>query len=92
MAKKPPLTWSNQTRKLSELIPWPDNPRFIADEQAQRLDDSFRQFGQVETVAISPGNDIYNGHQRLKVLVDRHGPDYQIDVRVSSRPRTVNHD
>lgn len=88
MAKKSPLTWSNQTRKLSDLIPWPDNPRFIADEQAQRLDDSFRKFGQVDPLAISPENELYNGHQRLKVLVDSHGPDYEIDVRVSSRPLT----
>jgi len=62
------ITWSNQRRKLSELVPWERNPRQITDKQAKRLEESFEQFGQVEIIAIGPENQIYNGHQRLKVL------------------------
>jgi DNA modification methylase len=80
------LRWTNEKRKLSELKPWPRNPRQIKKDQAERLVDSFDTFGQVETIAIGPEGDIYNGHQRLNVLVQQHGADYEVDVRVASRP------
>jgi hypothetical protein len=79
------LAWSNEKRKLSDLIPWERNPRQIRDKQAKLLAESFNDFGQVETIAISPDSDIYNGHQRLSVLAGQYGMDYEVDVRVSSR-------
>lgn len=79
------ITWTNERRKLSELIPWPRNPRQIKTDQAKRLVESFDQFGQVETIAIGPDGDIYNGHQRLNVLAEKYGKDYEIEVRVSDR-------
>lgn len=82
------ITWANEVRKLRDLQPWPRNPRQIRKEQAKRLRESFDQFGQVETIAIGPGGEVYNGHQRLAVLMEQHGPDYEIEVRVSSRPLT----
>lgn len=80
------ITWTNERRKLSQLIPWPRNPRQIKTDQAKRLVESFDQFGQVEPIAIGPGNELYNGHQRLNVLAAQHGRDYEVEVRVSSRP------
>jgi len=82
------ITWSNEKRQLSELIPWPRNPRQINKEQAKRLGDSFEQFGQVETIAIGPDNEVYNGHQRINVLADKFGGDYEVEVRVASRALT----
>ena len=82
------ITWTNEKRKLSELIPWPRNPRQIKTDQAKRLVQSFDEFGQVETIAIGPGNDIYNGHQRLNVLASKYGKDYEVEVRVASRALT----
>lgn len=82
------ITWTNEQRKLSDLIPWPRNPRQIKEVQAKRLADSFDEFGQVETLAIGPGNEIYNGHQRLNVLAAEHGPDHEVEVRVASRQLT----
>ena len=82
------ITWTNERRKLRDLKPWPRNPRQIKSDQAKRLAESFDQFGQVETIAIGPDNDVYNGHQRLNVLMQRHGGDYEVEVRVSSRPLT----
>lgn len=79
------LTWTNETRKLSQLRPWQRNPRHIKDKQAKLLAESFQDFGQVETIAIGPEGEIYNGHQRLSVLAGQHGMDYEVDVRVSSR-------
>ena len=80
------IVWTNEKRRLGDLIPWPRNPRQIKKAEARRLVESVDEFGQVETLAIGPGNDIYNGHQRLNVLMAEHGPDLMVDVRVSSRP------
>jgi DNA methylase len=85
MNSKQNISWSNEKRKLSDLIPWERNPRQIRDKQAKLLAESFNDFGQVETIAISPDSDIYNGHQRLSVLAGQYGMDYEVDVRVSSR-------
>ena len=82
------ITWTNETRKLSELKPWARNPRQIDKASAERLADSFASFGQVETIAIGPDNELYNGHQRLNVLRDKHGADFEVEVRVSSRALT----
>jgi len=73
---------------LKDLQPWSRNPRQINKDQARRLAQSFDEFGQVETIAIGPGNEVYNGHQRLSVLMDKHGGAYEVEVRVSSRPLT----
>ena len=39
------LTWTNSTRKLSDLIPWENNPRQIGEADAARLAESLDQFG-----------------------------------------------
>lgn len=88
ITNKQAITWTNETRRLDELQPWPRNPRQINKDQAKRLAQSFDEFGQVETIAIGPGNEVYNGHQRLAVLMDKHGGAYKVEVRVSSRPLT----
>ena len=80
-----PITWSNVQVTLGELQPWADNPRLSSKRQAQRLLDSWRQFGQVQTVAIGPSNEVYDGHQRLSALLTVHGPSYQVDARRCSR-------
>lgn len=80
------VTWTNEKRRLGDLKPWPRNPRQIKTDQAKRLVESFDQFGQVETLAIGPDGEIYNGHQRLNVLMSEQGADYEVDVRVASRP------
>ena len=79
------ITWTNERRKLSDLIPWPRNPRQIKGANAVLLNESLDDFGLVETIAIGPGNEVYNGHQRLNVWAAEHGPDFVVDVRVSSR-------
>src|SRR3990167_4426611 len=88
MKKDGHLIWKNERRKLSELKIWPRNPRRIDTKQAKRLVESIDEFGQVETLAIGPKGEIYNGHQRLKVLMAEQGPDYEVDVRIASRALT----
>jgi hypothetical protein len=83
----PAIQWRNEKRRLSDLIPWPRNPRQIKGAEVQRLQESLEEFGQVEPTAIGPNNELYNGHQRLKSWAAKFG-DIEIDVRVSSRPLT----
>jgi hypothetical protein len=78
-------TWTTRRVKLSSLTPWPRNPRKINDAQSARLLNSFDEFGQVELIALGPNNEVYNGHQRLKVLAAKHGPDFELEARVCSR-------
>ena len=80
------LTWTNERRRLGDLIPWSRNPRQIKKAEAARLAESLDDFGQVDVFALGPDNQLYNGHQRLAVWSLEHGPDYEVDVRVSSRP------
>lgn len=79
------ITWTNVTVRLGDLEPWARNPRQIKAEQAKRLADSFATFGQVETIAIGPSGEVYNGHQRLNVLMREYGPDYVVECRQASR-------
>ncbi len=88
MATDGRIAWTEEKRKLGDLLAWPKNPRQIDRKQAKRLVESFDEFGQVETMAVGPGNELYNGHQRLNVLMEQYGPAYEIDVRVSSRALT----
>ena len=85
---KTDISWHNERRRLGDLTPQPDNPRQIHKEQSERLVTSLEDFDQVETIAISPDGEVYNGHQRLAVWQQKYGPDYEIDVRVASRALT----
>jgi hypothetical protein len=82
------LKWTNETRKLSSLIPWEDNPRKINSDNARRLIESREQFDQPWPILIGPENQLYDGHQRLKVWAEQWGLDLEVEVRVSSRPLT----
>jgi hypothetical protein len=79
------VTWSNVQVTLGELQPWSDNPRLSTKAQARKILYSWQKYGQVETVALSPGKDVYNGHQRLSALLTLHGPGYVIDARQCNR-------
>lgn len=82
------LRWNNITVRLGDLKAWGSNPRQSTKAQAKKLIESFEEFGQVETIAVSPELEVYNGHQRLSALLTIHGKDYEIDARQASRALT----
>lgn len=82
------LTWVNVRVKLGDLKPWADNPKYSTKAQAERLLKSFAEFGQVQTVAVGPELQVYDGHQRLSALLTIHGAGYELDARQASRPLT----
>lgn len=79
------ITWTNEKRKLSDLIPWPKNPRQIKEPEAKRLVGSKNKFAQPWPIIIGPNNELYDGHQRLNVWGKQWGGDLVVDVRVCSR-------
>lgn len=82
------ITWNNITVKLGDLKPWAANPKTITKAAAKRLLKSWKEYGQVQTIAVSPSLNVLDGHQRLNTLLAAYGSDYVIDARQSSRELT----
>lgn len=56
------IHWTNERRRLRDLVPWEHNPREINKREAERLGESLAEFGQIQTIAIGPDNEVYDGH------------------------------
>ena len=84
------ITWTNDTRRLADLVPWENNPKRMSKKQADGLLLSIERFGFAVPFLVSPDGDIYDGHQRQTLMgaIKDYGPDAVVDVRVSSRPLT----
>lgn len=82
------IEWRPVRVRLGDLRPWERNPRRMSRRAARRLLESWREFGQVQTIAIGPDGEVYDGHQRLSVLRAVYGPDHQVLALQSSRPLT----
>lgn len=82
------LHWHTEQRKVSELIPYEKNPRFLSPSQKVSLIESLRKFGLAEIPAIDLDNRIVAGHQRIKLLIEQGKGDDVIDVRVPNRKLT----
>lgn len=77
------LTWSNESRKLSDLIPAKYNPRKLSEKDRQDLKNSIEKFNLADPIIINKNNVIIGGHMRYLILKDRNVQD--VDVRVPDR-------
>lgn len=85
------ITWQTEKRKISELTPFKENPRFMTEQQAKDLKESIEKFGLVEIPVINTNNMILAGHQRIQTLKDIGDPTItKIEVRVPSRKLTTD--
>ena len=82
------MNWQPVTVPLSSLTPWERNPKRISKAHARRLLDLWGRLGQFQTIAIGPGGEVYDGHQRLSVLKTAYGADYEVKALQSDRPLT----
>ena len=82
------MNWQPVTVPLSSLTPWERNPKRISKAHARRLLDLWERLGQFQTIAIGPGGEVYDGHQRLSVLKTAYGADYEVKALQSDRPLT----
>ena len=69
------IEWHNETRLLSELIPYEFNPRQLTKKQYKDLTKSLKKFNLAEIPAINTDNKIIAGHQRIRILTELHGKD-----------------
>lgn len=81
------IGWKTETRKVAELVPADYNPRKLSAKAREELQQSIRQFGEVEPVVVNTDGTIIGGHQRVSIYADL-GID-EITVRVPSRKLTL---
>lgn len=79
------MNWKTEKRKLKDLIPYEKNPRILTDKQKKEIEKSLKKFDLVEIPAINLDNKIIAGHQRVKILYELKGPEYEIEVRVPDK-------
>lgn len=79
------ISWAETTVPLSALKPWERNPKTISKTHAKRLLANWQELGQWQTIAIGPGGEVYDGHQRLSVLKSAYGADYVVKALQSDR-------
>lgn len=76
------MIWKTEKRKLGDLIAYEKNPRILTDKQKGEIRKSLNKFDLVEIPVINVDNTLIAGHQRVKVLSELKGLDYEIEVRV----------
>lgn len=84
------MKWHTEQRRISELIPYDNNPRRLTDKQKSDLEKSLRKFDLAEIPAINTDNIILAGHMRLRILSELGRSGETIDVRVPDRTLTEN--
>jgi DNA modification methylase len=86
--QKEKLQWHTETRRVSELVPNPKNPRTMSEKQMDDLKKSLSKFGLVELPAIDLDGKILAGHQRLLALRLLGRGKEQVPVRMPNRKLT----
>lgn len=79
------MKWTTQKRKLKDLMIYEKNPRILTPKQKDEIRKSLTKFDLVEIPAINSDNTIIAGHQRIMILKELHGEDYEIEVRVPDK-------
>lgn len=82
------ITFHNEKRKIKDLLPHAHNPRQMTAKQVEALRKSLQKFSLAEVPVINTDNTILAGHQRLKILQELEGSEFEIDVRVPNRALT----
>lgn len=68
-------------RRIGELIEMPDNPRIGDLDFYEDLKKSLREYGYVIPIIVnSKTMHVIGGNQRLKVLREMYGDDYEVEV------------
>ena len=81
-----PLVWKIETRKLSSLNGWSENPRKMTEVQFEKLKKRIKERGFHDILKIDVDGTIVSGNHRQQALKDL-GYD-EVDVKVPNRPLT----
>ena len=77
------MKWTNEERKIDDLIPSEYNPRKMTKKNERYLKSSLDTFGMADVIVINTNNHIIGGHQRY-FLLKKQG-EKVVDVRVPDR-------
>lgn len=55
-----------ESRPVSDLTPYPDNPRVVTDEAVSAVAESIRAFGWRQPIVVDEGGIVLVGHTRLQ--------------------------
>ena len=67
-----------ETRKLSELTNWENNPRSILTEDFDRLKGQIARLGVYKTLLVNQDNIVLGGNMRLRAFKELFGDDYEV--------------
>mgnify|MGYP003132696934 CR=1 FL=1 len=67
-------------KELKNLIGAKYNPRKLSNKQYKDLKNSIDKFGLVDPIIINSDNTVIGGHQRLKILKEKHSSNYLVNV------------
>jgi len=81
------ISWINEKRQISELLPADYNPRKLSDTQKEQLKTSLSKFNLADPLIINLNNKVIGGHQRLIILAELEI--LEVDVRVPNRLLTT---
>ena len=82
------LKWYTEKRKIGDLQEYKNNPRKISDKNKLELEKSLKKFNVVDIPVLNIDNTVISGKQRLKILHELYGNNYEIDVRIPNRKLT----
>jgi hypothetical protein len=82
------LEWSTETRQISDLCLYENNPRRMSEKQAKELMESIIKFNIVELPVIDGNNRVIAGNMRIKALRVIGRGEEAIEVRVPNRALT----
>lgn len=83
------IKWTNERRRVKDLVPWDKNPRKITDEQLDHLKRSIEKFNYAAPIVIDADGRIVAGHMRTRALLALGRGEEELDVRVASRALTT---
>lgn len=80
------IIWRTEKRLVSDLKPYPKNPRKFTKEEKKRLKESIDKFNVADPLIINIDNTVIGGNFRLLILKEKNIK--EVDVRVPSRKLT----
>lgn len=86
------LQWKPIKIQLGKIKPWSNNPRMSTKAQAERIIESEKALGQLQTLAVGPTKkgyvDLYDGHQRCSAWMTVKPPTHEVLALQSNRELT----
>ena len=80
------ITWLNGKKKVSDLKPFPGNPRKADEKQASELRSSLDRFNLADPLIINTDGTVIGGNFRLRLLTEKKID--SVDVRIPNRTLT----